>query len=87
MGTTNSKRPIHPLKLCWFSVVAGVTGLIRGICAVKTVKIVVFVVLPFLPGGHLFFVYHIRGKNVKIENVNFLTFLPAGHPFFLAYPR
>ena len=75
--------------LCWFGVVAGVTGLIRGICAVKngknrffsvftggrpffstisavkTVKIKNFLCLPFSPGGHPFFVYHIRGKNGK----------------------
>ena len=50
---TVSKTPRKPGRpeLCWFSVVAGVTGLIRGICAVKTVKIENVICYRFYRGG------------------------------------
>ena len=69
-----------PSSLCWFSAVAGVTGLIRCICAVKTVKIVVF--FSVFTGGAPLSLYHIRGKKGKNQKFYVFTVFPGeGTPF------
>ena len=82
-------QQVHPALdlLCWFCVVAGVTGLIRGICAVKTAFCFFFMFTVFT-GGRPFFSTISAVKTVKIGKFSFFTVFPGGAPLFgLPYPR